>query len=53
VLLDEPSEGLDLATERRLAENLGAWLQETSTGLVMANHRPGLDRLCELELRLG
>jgi len=53
LLLDEPSEGLDLATERRLAENLGAWLQETGTGLVMANHRPGLDRLCELELRLG
>lgn len=53
LVLDEPSEGLDLATERALALNLDAWLRETGTGLVLVNHRPGLDWLCDQELRLA
>lgn len=42
MLLDEPSEGLDMATEARLARRLDAWLRETGTGLVVVSHRRGL-----------
>ncbi|MBU3992699.1 MAG: ATP-binding cassette domain-containing protein [Alphaproteobacteria bacterium] len=52
LVLDEPSEGLDAATERRLADNLDGWLRETGTGLVLVNHRPGLDRLADRTLSL-
>ena len=40
LLLDEPSEGLDMATEARLAGHLDAWLRETGTGVVVVSHRP-------------
>lgn len=39
LLLDEPTEGLDAATEADLVQRLGAWLDETGTGLLMASHR--------------
>lgn len=39
LLLDEPSEGLDMVTEARLARQLDAWLRETKTGLVVVSHR--------------
>lgn len=52
LVLDEPSEGLDLATERQLCANLDMWLQETGTGLILINHRPGLDRLAQRCLAL-
>lgn len=39
LLLDEPTEGLDPATEADLVRRLGAWLDETGTGLLMASHR--------------
>lgn len=39
LLLDEPTEGLDSATEADLVRRLGAWLDETGTGLLMASHR--------------
>lgn len=42
LLLDEPSEGLDMATEARLARRLDAWLRDTGTGLVVVSHRRGL-----------
>lgn len=45
LVLDEPSEGLDLATEQQMARKLDAWLRETATGLVLVNHRPGLNWL--------
>jgi len=45
LVLDEPSEGLDTRTEQQLATNLDAWLRETGTGLLLVNHRPGLDWL--------
>ncbi len=39
LLLDEPSEGLDMATEARLVRRIDAWLRETGTGLVVVSHR--------------
>lgn len=42
LLLDEPSEGLDMVTEARLADRLDTWLRETGTGLAVASHRPAL-----------
>jgi ATP-binding cassette subfamily C protein CydC len=42
LLLDEPSEGLDMATEARLARRLDIWLRETETGLVVVSHRRAL-----------
>lgn len=42
LLLDEPSEGLDPATEAQLVARLDAWLAATGTGLVVATHRPAL-----------
>lgn len=39
LLLDEPTEGLDRATEAELVRRLEGWLDETGTGLVMASHR--------------
>lgn len=47
LVLDEPSEGLDLATEQEMASKLHAWLRETGTGLVLVNHRSGLDWLAK------
>lgn len=40
LLLDEPTEGLDATTEAALVARLGAWLEATGTGLVVASHRP-------------
>ena len=42
LLLDEPSEGLDIVTETRLARRLDTWLRETGTGLVVVSHRRAL-----------
>ena len=42
LLLDEPSEGLDMVTETRLARRLDTWLRETRTGLVVVSHRRAL-----------
>lgn len=42
LLLDEPSEGLDVEMEARLAGRLDAWLRETGTGFVVVSHRPVL-----------
>lgn len=47
LVLDEPSEGLDLKTENAVALGLDAWLRETGTGLVLVNHRSGLDWLAQ------
>jgi ATP-binding cassette subfamily C protein CydC len=52
LVLDEPSEGLDLATEQQLACKLDAWLCKTGTGLVLVNHRPGLNWLAKDVLEL-
>ncbi|MCC2603620.1 ATP-binding cassette domain-containing protein [Sphingopyxis sp. FBM22] len=42
LLLDEPSEGLDSETERRLVAQLDNWLTHSGTGLVVVSHRPAL-----------
>lgn len=52
LVLDEPSEGLDLATEQQLASRLDRWLRETGTGLVLVNHRTGLNELANIVLAI-
>ncbi|PVX29505.1 ATP-binding cassette domain-containing protein [Sphingomonas pokkalii] len=39
LLLDEPSEGLDSATESELVARIDAWLARASTGLLLVSHR--------------
>lgn len=39
LLLDEPSEGLDPATEAELVARLRGWLDATGTGLLLVSHR--------------
>lgn len=53
LVLDEPSEGLDLQTEKEMAQALDTWLRETGTGLVLVNHRPGLNGLAEQVYAVG
>ena len=52
LLLDEPSEGLDSATEARLVASLRAWLSETGKGLVLVSHRPAMAALAHLVVDL-
>lgn len=52
LLLDEPSEGLDAATEARLVQRLGGWLRETGTGLVLVSHRPAMHSLTSEDIAL-
>lgn len=40
LLLDEPTEGLDSATEAMLVERLDHWLADMGTGLLLVSHRP-------------
>ncbi|OYY91105.1 MAG: ABC transporter [Sphingomonas sp. 28-66-16] len=40
LVLDEPTEGLDPATEAALIARLGAWLDTTGSGLILVSHRP-------------
>lgn len=54
LLLDEPSEGLDMQTEARLRDQLDAWLRDTKTGLIIVSHRPAQLALAgERIIRLG
>lgn len=39
LLLDEPSEGLDPATEREMVARIDAWLTRTGRGLLLVSHR--------------
>ena len=39
LLLDEPTEGLDAATEAVVIDRLRAWLDATATGLILVSHR--------------
>ena len=52
LLLDEPSEGLDSATERDLVRRLDEWLGQTGTGLVLVSHRPAMAALAGHVIRL-
>jgi len=46
LVLDEPTEGLDVATEAAVVEALEAHLESTGRGLVLVSHRPAPRRLC-------
>ncbi|MBN8528888.1 MAG: ATP-binding cassette domain-containing protein, partial [Caulobacterales bacterium] len=47
LVLDEPTEGLDAATERTVLDRLDARLKTTSQGLILISHRPAPLALCE------
>lgn len=47
LVLDEPSEGLDGATESLLGTRLSAWLAATGTGLIIVSHREALRPLAD------
>ena len=51
LVLDEPTEGLDAATERRVLDRLDARLKSTDQGLILISHRPAPVCLCGLTLR--
>lgn len=53
LLLDEPSEGLDPATEGRLRDNLDRWVSERGIGLILTTHRPAMLTLADRHLDLG
>lgn len=53
LLLDEPTEGLDAATEARVVERLRQRLDETGQGLVLISHRPAPATLCERRVEMG
>lgn len=50
LLLDEPSEGLDAATEQALVGSLRNWLDCTGTGLVLVSHRKAPLDLCDVHV---
>lgn len=47
LVLDEPTEGLDAATERTVLDHLDARLKMTGQGLILISHRPAPLALCE------
>ena len=53
LLLDEAGEGLDAATEARVARLLDARLTRAGQGLILVSHRPALAGLCTLRLAVG
>jgi ATP-binding cassette subfamily C protein CydC len=50
LLLDEPTEGLDAATEALVVARLDARLERTGQGLVLVSHRPAPRALCDQQL---
>lgn len=50
LVLDEPTEGLDAATEARVLERLTARLERTRQGLILVSHRPAPLALCDRRL---
>jgi len=52
LMLDEPSEGLDAATEALLIDRLGQWLDQTGTGLILISHRPAMMQLTHQTIAL-
>lgn len=53
LLLDEPTEGLDAATEAMVIARLEHWLASTGTGLVLVSHRPAPQRLAPQVATIG
>ncbi len=50
LVLDEPTEGLDAATETRVLERLTERLARTGQGLILVSHRPAPLALCDERL---
>lgn len=50
LILDEPTEGLDPATESRVVTTLAAWLTRTGQGIILISHRPLPHDLCTVAL---
>jgi ATP-binding cassette subfamily C protein CydC len=53
LLLDEPTEGLDPATEALVIQRLDGRLKRTGQGLVLVSHRPAPRTLCDQELPIS
>jgi ATP-binding cassette subfamily C protein CydC len=53
LLLDEPTEGLDAATEALVVARLDARLKRTGQGLVLVSHRPAPRALCDRQLPIA
>uniref|UniRef100_B0T7M7 ABC transporter related n=1 Tax=Caulobacter sp. (strain K31) TaxID=366602 RepID=B0T7M7_CAUSK len=53
LLLDEPTEGLDPATEALVVQRLDARLKRTGQGLVLVSHRPAPRALCDQQLPIS
>ncbi|SFJ11904.1 ATP-binding cassette domain-containing protein [Caulobacter sp. UNC279MFTsu5.1] len=53
LLLDEPTEGLDAATEALVVARLDARLKRTGQGLVLVSHRPAPHALCDQQLPIA
>ncbi|MFC5373779.1 amino acid ABC transporter ATP-binding/permease protein [Brevundimonas faecalis] len=52
LVLDEPTEGLDPATEARVLERLVQRLERTEQGLILISHRPAPLDLCDRRLKV-
>lgn len=50
LVLDEPTEGLDAATETDVLARLAARLDRTGQGLILASHSPAAQALCPLRI---
>lgn len=53
LILDEPTEGLDVLTETTLIRRLGQWLEQHETGLILVSHRPAPLALAEQRIDIG
>ncbi|MFZ4164704.1 amino acid ABC transporter ATP-binding/permease protein [Brevundimonas sp. NPDC058933] len=53
LVLDEPTEGLDAATEARVLERLAHRLERTGQGLILVSHRPAPLALCDGRLAVS
>ncbi|MNE27190.1 cysteine/glutathione ABC transporter membrane/ATP-binding component [compost metagenome] len=49
-MLDEPTEGLDAATEARVLDRLARRLERTGQGLILVSHRAAPLALCDRRL---
>ncbi|NVN32282.1 cysteine ABC transporter permease, partial [Endobacter medicaginis] len=52
LLLDEPTEGLDAATEACVVAGLGAHLERSGQGAIIVSHRPLPLTLCDATITL-
>jgi ATP-binding cassette subfamily C protein CydC len=53
LVLDEPTEGLDAATEAKVVERLKARLDRTGQGLILVSHRPAPTAICQRRVEMG